>query len=378
MKRLSILGSTGSIGTSTLKVVRHLPEDFCVTALAAHSNIDLLEQQIQEFSPRIVAVYDEKKAQELRRRVPHLSIVSGVEGLEEVAAHSDVDFVVSAIVGTMGLRPTLAAIESGKDIGLANKEVLVAAGEMVMRRAREKGVRILPIDSEHSAIFQCLEGHDPSALKKIILTASGGPFRTYSHQQLSQVSPEQALRHPTWNMGPKVTVDCSTLMNKGLELIEARWLFGVEAEKIEVIIHPQSIIHSMVEFIDTSILAQMGTPTMVLPIQYAMTYPERKPSFLPSLDFRQHPQLDFLTPDTEKFVCLRLAQEAAGQEESLPCFMNAANEVLVQRFLEKQISWKEIGQKLEHLMERHQKTPLDQVDTVLGIDSEARVLAQSI
>ena len=309
-KRIAILGSTGSIGTSTLKVARHLPDEIEVKTLAAHSNIDLLEQQAKEFRPALIAVYDKEKAQELRRRLPDFNIVGGMEGVQEVAAHSEVDFVVSAMTGAKGILPTVTAIEHGKDIGLANKEVLVAAGSYVMALAKEKNVRFLPIDSEHTALFQCMEGKEKSHVSRLILTASGGPFAHYTEEQLKRVTVEDSLAHPNWKMGPKVTIDCSTLMNKGLEIIEAHWLFGIPIDQITAVIHPQSIIHSLVEFIDGSLLAQIAEHDMILPIQFALTYPERRKSPLPPFDFTKHPKLEFREPDLEKFRCLRLAFDA--------------------------------------------------------------------
>ncbi len=372
MKKIAILGSTGSIGESTLKVVRHLKERFRVTAIAAKSNIDALEAQAREFHPELIAVYDEQQAQILRKRLPHIPIESGLAGLNAVATHSSASFVVSAMSGTIGLAPTVAAIQAGKNIGLANKEVLVAGGALVMELAKKHGVHLLPIDSEHSALFQCLEGQPHNAVQRLILTASGGPFRNFTPEQLQQVTPEQALRHPTWNMGAKVTIDSSTLMNKGLEVIEAHWLFGVPIDKISVVVHPQSIIHSMVEFVDNSLLAQLGETLMIVPIQYALTYPERLPGTLKPFDFIKYNTLQFLVPDTDRFRCLNLAFEAVKIGGTLPCYMNAANEVLVHRFLEKKISWPEIASKLETLMEKHQVTPIRSLDDVLAADVQAR------
>lgn len=372
MKRIVILGSTGSIGKNALNVVRHLKHEFQVTALAAKSNIDILEEQAKEFNPAIIAVYDKEKACELQKRLPHHFIVGGMEGLLAVAAYEDADFVISAIAGTIGLQPTIAAIKAGKDVGLANKEALVSGGALVMRLVKEAGIQLIPIDSEHSAIFQCLKQEPFRSIDRLILTASGGPFRTWTDEQLERVTPEQALAHPTWRMGPKVTVDSSTLMNKGLEVIEAYWLFNVNIANIEVVIHPQSLIHSMVEFTDRSMLAQMSEPTMIIPIQYAMTYPNRMPGMLKRFDFLKHSVMEFFIPDLKKFRCLGLAYEAVRQGGSLPCYMNAANEVLVQRFLNKEISWKEIGLQLEALMSQHQVQPIDSLETILAIDALAR------
>jgi 1-deoxy-D-xylulose-5-phosphate reductoisomerase len=378
MKKIAILGSTGSIGTNTLNVIRHLKGEFEVLSLAAKSNIDLLEQQIIEFSPKVVAVYDKDKALELQKRCPKVKIVAGIEGLNEVASHSDVEFVVSAITGTLGLIPTITAIEAKKDIGLANKEVLVSGGAFVTGLAKKNKVKILPIDSEHNAIFQCLQKEKKTATKRIILTASGGPFRTMKYDQLANISVESALNHPTWSMGPKVTVDSSTLMNKGLEVIEAHWLFNMPIEKISVVIHPQSIIHSMVEFIDNSIIAQMGFTDMKIPIQYALTYPERLPGTFPPFDFMKHHTLQFFTPDTEKFRCLDLAFESLKAGGTLPGYMNAANEVLVNRFLNKQISWLDIPRKLEDLMSKHDTKSIESLDCILWADQLARQDASTV
>lgn len=373
MQRIAILGSTGSIGKSSLQIARHLgPDSIKVTALAAHSNIDALEKQAHEFSPELIAVYNEDKALELQKRLPHISIVAGMEGLEAVASYGSAQFVISAIAGTLGLIPTVAAIKAGKKIGLANKEALVSGGALVMSLARKTGVPIIPIDSEHSALFQCLLGNDIAKVQRLILTASGGPFRTYTTDQLNGITVDHALRHPTWAMGPKVTIDCSTLMNKGLEVIEAHWLFDIPIDKIDVVVHPQSIIHSMVEYVDNSIIAQMGEPTMLTPIQYAMTYPERLPGILPRFDFTKHETLQFLVPDTEKFPCLRFAFDAVRAGGSLTCYMNAANEVLVNRFMNRQIGWMDIAMKLGQLMSKHQVAKIESLDDVLAVDEQAR------
>lgn len=377
MKKIAVLGSTGSIGTNTLNVVRHLKGEFEVVSLAAKSNIDLLEQQIKEFSPKLAAVYDKDKALELQKRCPTIEIVAGMDGLIAVATHSDVEFVVSAITGTLGLIPTLAAIEAKKDIGLANKEVMVSGGALVTSLAKKNKVKILPIDSEHNAIFQCLQKEKKGAVQRIILTASGGPFRTMKYDQLAAITVENALNHPTWSMGPKVTIDSSTLMNKGLEVIEAHWLFNMPIEKINVVIHPQSIIHSMVEFVDNSVIAQMGYTDMRIPIQYALTYPERQNGCFPIFDFMKHHTLQFFTPDTEKFRCLDLAFESLKGGGTLPCYMNAANEVLVNRFLNRQISWLDISRKLEVLMSKHNTKPIESLDCILEADELAREEAAS-
>ena len=376
-KRIAILGSTGSIGENTLKVARHLgPEVIQVTALAAQSNIDLLEQQAKEFNPELIAVFDPEAARQLQKRLPTTPILTGMDGLKAVATHESVNFVVSAIAGTRGIQPTLAAIQAGKSIGLANKEALVSGGSVVMQLAKQKGVSIVPIDSEHSAIFQCLHREKTQAVHRLILTSSGGPFRSYSKEQLQQAQMEQALKHPTWQMGPKVTIDSSTLMNKGLEVIEAYWLFGISIDKIDVVVHPQSIIHSLVEFRDGSMLAQMSEPTMIVPIQYALTYPERMPGLLKPFDFLKNQTLQFFEPDVDKFRCLSLAYQAVRAGGSLTCYMNAVNEVLVSRFLKREISWVEIGHKLEQLMIKHSIQPVNSLDDIIGIDQLGREEAQ--
>lgn len=369
MKKIGIIGSTGSIGQSTLDVVRHLGPEYKVTALATWSNIDLLEAQALEFRPEIVAVQDKAKALELQKRLPGFRVTAD---LEEAAAWSNVDIVMSSLLGTAGLLPTIAAIKAGKTIALANKETLVSGGAWIMSLAKQYGVKIIPVDSEHSAIFQCLQGESQKAISRLILTASGGPFRNYSVEQLKSVSCEEALNHPTWKMGPKITVDCSTLMNKGLEVIEACWLFDIPVEQIEVVIHPQSVVHSCVEFVDGSMLAQMSVPTMVVPIQYALTYPHRQVGMLKPFDFIRHPKLEFSVPDMQRFRCLAQAFIALESGKSMPCYMNAANEVLVQRFLKKEIGWAEIGEKLENLMTRHRVVEIDSLEAVLGVDQQAR------
>ena len=377
MKKIALIGSTGSIGESTLKVVRNLgPDQIQITALAAHSNIERLEAQAREFHPEVIAVFDKDKALELQKRLPKTRIVSGLEGVEAAAAESNATFVISAMSGSMGLIPTVAAIKAGKTLGLANKESLVSAGALVMRLAKEKGVSIIPIDSEHSALFQCLLGESLSSVRRLIITASGGPFYHFSPDALKNITVDQALKHPTWSMGPKITIDSSTLMNKGLEVIEAHWLFGMPYDKIEVVIHPQSIIHSLVEFTDGSMKAQLSEPSMIIPIQYAITYPERKAGLLPPFDFTKFRQLDFYPPDLSRFPCLRLAFQSLQTGGSLPCYMNAANEVLVQRFLNKHIAWSDIGAKLETLMLRHPITSVHSLEEILAIDQLAREEAQ--
>jgi len=354
MRKLIILGSTGSIGTQTLEVVR-ANGDFQVTALAAGRNITLLEQQIREFSPRIAAVWEEAAARDLKVRVQELPVrvVSGMDGLLEAASEPEAELVVTALVGMVGIRPTIAAIEAGKDIALANKETLVTAGHRIMPLAKERGVRILPVDSEHSAIFQVLHGERQNAISRILLTASGGPFRGRTREQMKDVRPEEALRHPNWTMGQKITIDSATMVNKGLEVLEAGWLFGTPLSKIEVVVQPQSVIHSMVEFEDGGILAQLGTPDMKLPIQYALYYPDRRPLAGERLDFRIWKELTFEAPDLRNFQGLRLAYEAGRIGGSMPTVYNAANEWAVARFLKGQIGFLAITDSIGRAMENH-------------------------
>lgn len=373
MKNLIILGSTGSIGISTLDIVDHLKNDFAVVALAAKSNIDKLEKQIIKYRPKIVAVYDEKQALELKKRVS-VEVVFGMEGLNQVATFSEGDTVVSAIAGTLGLEPTYHALKAGKKIALANKEVLISGGSWIMKQA--KAGQIMTVDSEHSAIFQCLVGEKKEEVRRLILTASGGPFRNKSYEELAQVTVKNALNHPTWNMGPKITVDSSTLMNKGLEVIEAYHLFGIN--EIDVVIHPQSVIHSMVEFKDGSMKAQMSKPDMKLPIQYALTYPDRKEGLLEPFDFNKFSKLEFFQPDTVKFKCLQLAFDALEEGDSFPGALNAANEVLVERFLKEEISWIDIGNKLESLLAKHNKCAITDLYAIKAVDENARELAKII
>lgn len=371
MKKIAILGSTGSIGTQTLEVARN-NGDLEITALAAGSNIDLLERQIREFRPPLAAVWTEEKAKELRIRTEDLDvkIVSGMEGLLEVAAQPESEILVTAIVGMIGIRPTIAAMKAGKDIALANKETLVTAGHIIMPLAKEKGVRILPVDSEHSAIFQCLNGENRVQLKKILLTASGGPFRGKKKEELKNVQVEDALKHPNWHMGRKITIDSATLVNKGLEMMEARWLFGVEPDNIQIVVQPKSIIHSMVEFVDGAVIAQLGTPDMKLPIQYALYYPERR--YLPGdrLDFWTLGQITFEKPDMENFPGLRLAFDAAAAGGSLPTVYNAANERAVAMFLEKKIGFLEIPEIIQSCMEAHRVIPDPTVEQILETEKE--------
>ncbi len=351
MKKIAILGSTGSIGTQTLDIVRE-QGDIKVTALAAGSNIGLLEKQIREFQPKLAAVWDEKHAQELRTRIRDLDVdvYSGMEGLIAVSTEEEAEILVTAIVGMLGLRPTVAAIKAGKNIALANKETLVTAGHLIMPLAKECDVSILPVDSEHSAIFQSLNGEEGNRIAKILLTASGGPFRGKKRQELMNMQVEDALKHPNWSMGRKITIDSATLVNKGLEVMEAKWLFDVEPEQIQVVVHPQSIIHSMVEYEDGAVIAQLGTPDMRLPIQYALYYPKRRPLSGKRLDFYELSNLTFEKPDTETFEGLSLAMEAMKQGGNMPTVFNAANERAVALFLDRKIGFLEITEIIAESM----------------------------
>ena len=366
MKKIAILGSTGSIGTQTLEVVRE-NGDIEVLALAAGNNITLLEEQIREFRPKLAAVWEETKAKELRERTKDLDvkIVSGMEGLIEVSVIEGSEILVTAIVGMIGIRPTIEAIKAGKHIALANKETLVTAGHIIMPLAKEYGVEILPVDSEHSAIFQSLQGSRRSELHKILLTASGGPFRGRKREELTNIQVEDALKHPNWEMGRKITIDSSTLVNKGLEVIEAKWLFDVDIDQIEVVVHPQSIIHSMVEYVDGAIIAELGTPDMKLPIQYALYYPERR--FLPGdrVDFTKLAQMTFEKPDLETFTGLKLAFEAGKVGGSLPTVFNAANELAVSKFLNREIAYLQIPEIIERCMRAHKNILNPTVDEIL-------------
>ena len=375
-KVLSILGSTGSIGVSTLEVIRQFPDRFRVAGLAGGRNILLLAEQIKLFRPRVVAVLSPELALQLERSLQAgpgaPEILSGSQGYERVATLAEVDMVVSSMVGAAGLLPTIAAIRAGKDIALANKETLVVAGEIVMDLSLQNGIRILPVDSEHSAIFQSLQGNHRESLKRILLTASGGPFFKKTAEELASVTPEAALRHPNWSMGRKITIDSATLMNKGLEVIEARWLFGVPTAQIHVHIHPESIIHSMVEYIDGSVIAQLGIPDMKIPIAYALSYPERLPVQNPPLDLFRLQNLSFYPPDIEKFPCLRLAYEACASGSTMPAVLNAANEVAVNAFLEGNIGFLDIARVIAAVMECHQVAERLDLPAIVAADSWAR------
>ena len=366
MKKIAILGSTGSIGTQTLEVVRN-NKDLMVTALSAGSNIQKLEEQIREFQPQYAVVFEEEKAKELRVKVADLAVqvLSGMDGLLTIATMEDVDILVTAIVGMIGIRPTIAAIESGKDIALANKETLVTAGHIIMKLAKEHGVQILPVDSEHSAIFQCLHGEEQREIDKLLITASGGPFRGRKREELQNVTVADALKHPNWAMGRKITIDSSTLANKGLEVMEAKWLFDVSFDQIEVVVQPQSVIHSMVQFVDGGIIAQLGTPDMKLPIQYALYYPSRRPLPGERLDFARLKTLTFEAPDTENFPGLSLAYEAGRIGGSMPTVFNAANERAVAKFLDEKINYLEIAEIIDTCMKEHTVITDPSVDKIL-------------
>lgn len=378
MKHLSILGSTGSIGTSTLDVVSKHPERFRVVALAAGSNIKLLEDQINQFRPEVVAVYNDASAEELKKKNLPVDILSGEQGLTAVACFDKTDMVVSAIVGSPGLLPTYEAIKAGKDIALANKEALVMAGKLIMEEASRREVKIIPVDSEHSAVFQCLHGRNMDEVKKIILTASGGSLRKKSIDELEHITPAEALKHPNWDMGRKITIDSATLMNKGLEVIEARWLFDVPADRIGVILHPQSIVHSMVEFMDSSVIAQMSLPDMKGPISYALSYPDRMGDVLPALDLADIKELTFEEPDHEKYPSLSLAFEALKAGGTMPCVLNAANEVAVDAFLNERIAFTEIHRVVSQIMESHNVENYSTVEEVMEASDHARKEAEDM
>lgn len=368
MRNVAILGSTGSIGTQTLDVIRY-NQDLKLTAISAGSNINMLAEQIREFHPRLAAVWGEADAGRLREMIadvePACEVLSGMEGLLAVASIEESDILITAVVGMIGIQPTIAAIKAGKDIGLANKETLVTAGHIIMPLAKEKKVSILPVDSEHSAIFQCLNGERGNTLHKILLTASGGPFRGMSTEELSHVTLEMALKHPNWSMGKKITIDSATMVNKGLEVIEAKWLFNVEPERIEVVVQPQSIIHSMVEFEDGAVMAQLGTPDMRLPIQYALYYPKRVFLEGKRLDFSTLSQITFQKPDMDVFLGLQYAYDAAKKGGSMPTVLNAANELAVAKFLNKKIRFLEIYEIIQFCMEQHKVIDNPSVDDIL-------------
>ncbi len=382
MKFISILGSTGSIGTNTLRVTSSFPSTIRVVGLAGGRNVGLLADQVEAIHPRIASSLDENTSRELqailRHRgysLDHTRFVHGEEGNTEVACYPEATMVLSAITGAAGLVPTYRAVESGKHIALANKETLVMAGQLIMEKARARGVKILPVDSEHNAIHQCLRSAGRSEIRRLILTASGGPFRDTPKERFAAVTLEEALNHPTWRMGKKITIDSATLMNKGLEVIEASWLFGVTPDEIDVTVHPQSIVHSMVEFVDGSILAQLGLTDMRIPIQYALTYPKRWPCTLPSLDIHNLTKLEFLQPDREKFQCLNLAYRALRAGGTAPAVLNAANEVAVESFLNQRIGFDDIPRIIASVMDAHHPEDAASLDAVLCADTWARAKA---
>jgi len=381
VKRLAILGSTGSIGVTTLDLVARFPERFRAVALAAGRNVERLAEQVRRFEPELVAAADDDSAAALRAAVPEFrgTILAGLDGIEEVAVAPQADLVISALVGALGLKPTLRAIDSGKDVALANKEVLVVAGALVQAAARQSRVNVFPLDSEHNAIYQALHGHRRSDVRRIILTASGGPFLRTPRDQLRAVTRAQALKHPTWKMGSKITIDSSTLMNKGLEVIEAHWLFGLSPDQIDVVIHPQSIVHSMVEYVDGSVLAQLGIPDMAIPISYILAYPERLPlSHLPSLDLVKAGRLEFVAPDLERFPCLGLAYRALRSGGTAPAVLNAANEVLVDAFLHERIGYLDIPQIADQVLQRQALIASPTLDELLAADAAARAMATAL
>ena len=371
MRRIAVLGSTGSIGTQTLEVVENHP-DMEITALAAGSNIRLLEKQIRRFRPKVAAVWSEERAEELKARVADLDVrvEAGMDGLIAVATEASAQVVVTAVVGMIGIRPTIAAIQAGKDIALANKETLVTAGHLIIPMVRERGVRLLPVDSEHSAIFQCLNGEHGNRIHKILLTASGGPFRGKTREEMKNIQVEDALKHPNWSMGQKITIDSSTMVNKGLEVMEARWLFGVEMDQVQVVVQPQSIILSMVEFEDGAVMAQLGTPDMKLPIQYALCWPERRPMGGERLDFWKLAEIRFEKPDFDNFPGLSLAYEAGRTGGSLPTVFNAANERAVSMFLNRKIGYLTITDIIESAMRRHTVIPNPSVEQILEAERD--------
>jgi 1-deoxy-D-xylulose-5-phosphate reductoisomerase len=376
-KRVVILGATGSIGDSALKVARDIPERMEIVGLAANRNAEKLASAANETRAPAVCLVDEKNIDALQPALEYKPrIFAGDAGLREIACLADADMVLVAIVGTGGLRPALAAIEAGKDLAVASKEILVMAGEIVMRKARDNSLQVLPVDSEHNAIFQCLEGKSSLDVRRIILTASGGPFRETPGKDFDSIAPEQALKHPTWNMGPKITIDSATLFNKGLEMIEAHWLFDVEMKRVEVVIHPQSIVHSLVEFTDGSTLAQLSYSNMCFPIQYAVTWPDRVPNTLPPLDFSKLSKLEFLTPRYEDFPALNLARRAGETGGTLPAVMNAANEIAVAAFLDRRLRFPDIWHVVEEVMNRHTAIAHPNLDAILEADQWARSEAQ--
>jgi len=378
MKRVILLGASGSIGESTCKVARALPEKMKIVGLAVAKSTDRLLEQAQEFGVKALAVSDVRAAENVKNRLPSgAKFYSGPDGLTRMVEDTQADMVLVAIVGTAGLAPALAALQSGKDLAVASKEILVLAGSAVIAEAKKRGKQILPVDSEHNAIFQCLQGANGKEVRKVILTASGGPFRRSSSQEMEKVTVAQALKHPTWSMGKKITIDSATMFNKGLEMIEAHWLFGLPMSRVDVVVHPQSIVHSMVEFIDGSVLAQLSVTDMCFPIQYAVTYPERMPSGLPPLDLAKLGSLSFEAPDEKRFPALRLAREAGEAGGTLPGVFNAANEVAVEAFLEGRISFPRIWGMVESVMQEHRTEKNPNLDSIVAADQWARVQAKA-
>ena len=372
-KGISLLGSTGSIGQQAVEVIREHKDKFEIVSIAVMKSIDALEEQIREFQPKLAVVYDEAAAKLLKERITSdTKILTGMEGLIEAATHRDVDIVLNSVVGSVGLQPTLSAIKCGKDIALANKETLVVAGSLIMEEVARNNVKMIPVDSEHSAIFQCLQGEEKNEPSKIILTASGGPFREWKKEDIEKANYRAALKHPNWSMGKKISIDSATLMNKGLEVIEAKWLFNIDVDKIEVVVHPQSIIHSMVEFQDHSIIAQLGLPDMKLPIQYALTYPKRLKGDLPRLSFKEIRELTFQQPDVERFPCLQLAFDAIAIGGTMPCVVNGANEELVQYYLEERIGFYDIPKYIEKAMLQHKAFQYSNLEELLEVDAWVR------
>jgi len=380
MKRLTLIGSTGSVGRNTLRVVEHLSHRFQIFALAANSAARQLAEQAAEFHPAVVAIGDAGRVEEFQQRCRELKvsipeIVTGESGLRKITSAPDVDIVVSAAVGAAGIQPTYTAVASGKTVALANKEAMVIAGELLRKTAASTGARIIPVDSEHSALDQCLRSGQRAEVRRLILTASGGPFRDTPHDRFSSITPEEALKHPTWKMGKRITVDSATLMNKGLEVIEARWLFDIPAEKIDIMVHPQSLMHSMVEFVDGSVVGQLGTADMRQPIQYALTYPERLSSPVPPLDWNLVSRLDFMQPDRRKFPCISLAYRAIEAGGTAPAVLNAADEIAVEAFLNRKISFSDIPKLIAGTLEAHKPNQADRLETIIEADTWARKYA---
>lgn len=371
MKHIYILGSTGSIGTQTLDIVRQFPDEFKVVGLTTNKNSDLLLKQIKEFKPKAVAIMDQSKVDDLLN-FSSCQVYSGIDGLNKIATLDEEDSVVNALVGSVGIEPTYNAIKSRKNIALANKETLVAAGSVIMEEARKNNVALMPIDSEHSAIFQCLNGENASEVNQITITCSGGPFKNCTKEQLQNATLKDALKHPTWNMGNKITIDSATLMNKGFEIIEAHWLYGIDYERIKVVVHPQSIIHSLVEFADKSVIAQLGLPDMKIPIQYALTYPKRFPNLSKSLNLAETGNLEFREPDFEMFPCLKYAYEAGKTAGTLPAVMNAANEAAVRAFLENKIRFLDIQRLIRKMMGMHNSIKNPSLKDILHIDKKVK------